>query len=127
MGRTEEYTAKEMCEAVRETGGNVQLAAQKLGCHPQTVYNYRDRYKTVAQALREAQKDTYTEAVTRLMRIMRSPEHPRHYKALKDIVTTFGEHVNDGLDWSDRKRNEVKTDQDEDVTFNVRYEDMSDE
>jgi hypothetical protein len=36
-----------MIEALRQTKGMVYLAAEALGCAPQTVYNYANRYKSV--------------------------------------------------------------------------------
>jgi hypothetical protein len=33
--------------ALRETKGMVYLAAKRLGCEAQTIYNYRDRYPAV--------------------------------------------------------------------------------
>ena len=41
------YTQKQIIDALRETKGMVYLAAKRLGCEAQTIYNYRDRYPAV--------------------------------------------------------------------------------
>jgi hypothetical protein len=44
---SERYTAAQIIEALKATKGMVYLAADKLGCSHQTVYNYIERYPTV--------------------------------------------------------------------------------
>lgn len=53
----EKFTREQMIEAIHEHDGKITSVARALGCSRQTVYNYRDRYKTVAAALREAADD----------------------------------------------------------------------
>lgn len=36
-----------MIAALKETKGMVYLAADRIGCHPETVLNYAERYKSV--------------------------------------------------------------------------------
>lgn len=43
----QKYTQQQIIEALRETKGMVYLAAKRLGCEAQTIYNYRDRYPAV--------------------------------------------------------------------------------
>ena len=47
MGTKQRYTQAQVISALRDTKGMVYLAAKKLGCEAQTVYNYRDRYPAV--------------------------------------------------------------------------------
>jgi hypothetical protein len=47
MARKEKYTAAQMIAALKETRGMVYLAADRIGCHPETVLNYAERYKSV--------------------------------------------------------------------------------
>jgi hypothetical protein len=49
------YTAKEVAQALIETKGMVYIAAQRLGCDPDTIRNYCKRYPSV-QAARDAQR-----------------------------------------------------------------------
>lgn len=48
---TERYTAAQMIEALRLTKGMVYIAAERLGCSYQTVYNYCERYPSVKAEL----------------------------------------------------------------------------
>lgn len=43
----QKYTQQQIIEALRETKGMIYLAAKRLGCEAQTIYNYRDRYPAV--------------------------------------------------------------------------------
>ena len=50
MSKPERFTTQEIIEALKATKGMVFLAAKRLGCHHQTVYNYMKRYPTVRRA-----------------------------------------------------------------------------
>ena len=47
MTSRQRYTQAQVIAALRETKGMVYLAAKRLGCEAQTIYNYRDRYPAV--------------------------------------------------------------------------------
>ena len=47
MTSRQKYTQAQVIAALRETKGMVYLAAKRLGCEAQTIYNYRDRYPAV--------------------------------------------------------------------------------
>lgn len=49
MANREQYTCADMIEALHAVKGAVYLAAKKLGCSHQTVYNYIDRHPTVRE------------------------------------------------------------------------------
>jgi hypothetical protein len=49
------FTAKQVADALIETKGMVFIAAQRLGCHPETVRLYCKRYPSV-QAARDTQR-----------------------------------------------------------------------
>jgi hypothetical protein len=49
------YTAQQVAQALIETKGMVYIAAQRLGCDPDTIRNYCKRYPTV-QAARDAER-----------------------------------------------------------------------
>jgi len=53
----EKYTAAQVIEAIRGSKGIVSHAARKLGCSRKTIYNYVDRYVTVAEALEDERED----------------------------------------------------------------------
>ena len=54
MTRKQEFTAKQVCDACEGTGGIMALVARKLGCDRVTVWRYAQRYKTVRDALKQA-------------------------------------------------------------------------
>jgi len=47
MARLEKFTAAQVVAALKETRGMIYLAADRLGCDPDTVQNYAHRYKSV--------------------------------------------------------------------------------
>ena len=47
MAPRQKFTQAQVIDALRETKGMVYLAAKRLGCEAQTIYNYRDRYPAV--------------------------------------------------------------------------------
>jgi len=47
MGTRQKFTQAQVIDALKETKGMVYLAAKRLGCEAQTIYNYRDRYPAV--------------------------------------------------------------------------------
>ena len=60
MAKKNGYTAQQVIDALEEGRGYVSKAASLLGCTPQTVYNYRDKFVSVAEAwaaIREARHD----------------------------------------------------------------------
>ena len=54
MAARPRYTAQQVIEALQATRGLVYLAAQRLGCDPDTIMNYCRRYPTVEQAKHDA-------------------------------------------------------------------------
>ena len=60
MAKKNSYKATQVIAALEEGQGYVSKAASLLGCTPKTVYNYRDRYPTIAEAwlgIRERRTD----------------------------------------------------------------------
>jgi hypothetical protein len=49
------YTATQVAQALTETKGMLYIAAERLGCDPETIRNYCKRYPSV-QAARDAQR-----------------------------------------------------------------------
>ena len=50
MAKNKSYTAQQVIEALEQAQGYVSKAASLLGCSSRTVYNYRDKYSSVAEA-----------------------------------------------------------------------------
>ena len=58
------YSKKSIIKAIERTGGIINNAAAALGCSRQTIYNARDRWPEVAEAIeneRETLKDVVEE------------------------------------------------------------------
>ena len=53
MAGKQRFTPKQVADTLAETRGMVFLAAKKLGCSDDTIYNYAKRYKVVGDALRQ--------------------------------------------------------------------------
>ena len=51
---TKQYNAKDIADALRDSKGMVYVAAQQLGCRPQTIYNYLKKSPLVQQAADQA-------------------------------------------------------------------------
>jgi hypothetical protein len=60
------YTAAQVRDALQHTRGMVTLAARQLGCDPDTVQKYCQRYPTVQQAKIDARAEMLDEAELRL-------------------------------------------------------------
>ncbi len=50
------FSAQRVIDAISEADGYVSKIASILGCSVQTVYNYRDKYPTVATAWRDVKE-----------------------------------------------------------------------
>ena len=60
MAKKNGWTAQQVIDALENADGYVSKAASLLGCSSRTVYNYRDKYVTVAEAwinIRERRHD----------------------------------------------------------------------
>ena len=51
MAGAQKYTPAQVVEALKATQGLSALAAEKLGCTAQTIYNYAERYASVRDVL----------------------------------------------------------------------------
>lgn len=54
MAGKKKFTPEQIIEAVVRTNGSLGEAATLLGCDAKTVYNYRDEFDEVAQAIDDA-------------------------------------------------------------------------
>jgi hypothetical protein len=51
VGKTDQFTEEQIIAALRKSRGMVHKAADLLGCHHQTIYNYRDKYPAIKEAI----------------------------------------------------------------------------
>lgn len=70
----ERWKPAEVITALTEARGFVSKAARALGCHPQTVRNYMERYPEVAAARKEAREEIIDIAEDALLTAVRIGE-----------------------------------------------------
>jgi hypothetical protein len=62
----QKFTQEQVITAVKETKGLVYLAAKKLGCDPETVNNYANRYPKVRATINNARAEVVDVAEAKL-------------------------------------------------------------
>jgi len=117
MGRSKEYTAKEMVEAIEAEDGVVSDVADRLGCSRMTVYRYKSRYKTVEQALERSRTDLVFEMRDRLKDQARDDDvsDAVQQKAILKLLEVF----DDEIEWSDKERKELSDPNGDPITIKV--------
>lgn len=93
-----------MVDAIEAEDGVVRDVADRLGCSRMTVYRYRDRYKTVAEALDKQRTDLVFEMRDRLKDLARDPDVSDGVR--RDAIQKLLEVFDDEIDWADRERKE---------------------
>ena len=86
MANKDRYTAEQVIAAIKLTRGLVTMAADTLGCDPDTVRNYAKRYKAVRQALEDARDKMLDRAELSLYDALLEAEP----WAVKFILSTLG-------------------------------------
>ena len=117
MAGKREYTAKEMVQAIEAEDGVVRDVAERLGCSRMTVYRYRDRYKTVAEALEKNRTDLVFEMRDRLKDQARGDDvsDAVQQKAILKLLEVF----DDEIEWSDKERRELSDPNGDPLTIKV--------
>lgn len=72
MAKKRRYTAKEVAEAIERTDGYVSKAADYLGCHVTTVYDYMNRYDTVKDAVKQVREKRHDFVENAIMRAIKA-------------------------------------------------------
>lgn len=81
-GAPQRYTVEEVVAALHQSFGVVAGAARLLKCTRQTIYNYRDRYPEVREAMEEGSEIGLDVAELHLHSLIAKPDHPAHPRAL---------------------------------------------
>ena len=74
MAGKQEYTSEQIIKALQDTDGLVSLAAKKLGCSPQTIYNRAKSVQSVQQTIDDARDSLVDYAVLALRSAVLSKE-----------------------------------------------------
>lgn len=67
-GKPHKYTVEQVVAALERNAGMVYMAARALGCNAQTIYNYRDKFPQVAEAIENARGEMIDTAELALKR-----------------------------------------------------------
>jgi len=87
MAGKQRYTAAELIEAAKATGGNKSAAARQLNCDRQTVQNYCNRYPTVNRAFEQERQAMVDWAESGLREAVITRKEPW---AIKFTLSTLG-------------------------------------
>ena len=74
--KQEQFTVKEMADALRESRGFVSATARRLACDPLTVYNYMERYPELVEIRKEAKEAEKDLAEMMLGKMIRDGQFP---------------------------------------------------
>lgn len=111
MTSRQRYTQAQVIAALRDTKGMVYLAAKKLGCEAQTIYNYRDRYPAVRAEMEQQDGEVDDAAEMKLYQAIIAGEP----WAVQFRLRTKGK----GRGYVERVQQEVSGKDGGDITINV--------
>jgi len=114
MGTKQRYTQAQVIAALRETKGMVYLAAKRLGCEAQTIYNYRDRYPAVRAEMEQQDGEVDDAAEMKLYQAIIAGEP----WAVQFRLRTKGK----GRGYVERVQNEVSGPDNSPLTIHVTYD-----
>lgn len=70
----QKYSVELMVEAIRKNNGMITLAARAIGCSPNTIRKYAEKYVTVHDALNEERELLVDEAERALLKAIQRGE-----------------------------------------------------
>ena len=114
MTTRQRYPQAQVIDALRETKGMVYLAAKRLGCEAQTIYNYRDRYAAVRAEMEQQDGEVDDAAEMKLYQAIIAGEP----WAVQFRLRTKGK----GRGYVERTQNEVSGPDGGPVTIRVTYD-----
>ena len=79
------YSPKRMADRLKDNRGLIYLTARQMGCAPQTIYNYIERFPTVKKAYEEARERTVDTAEVKFFQAIERGESWAISLALKTI------------------------------------------
>ena len=79
MAGKKKFTPEQVIEAVDQANGKVSDAATALGCGVVTIYNYRDEFEAVAQAIEDARENHDCELLDKALSLIHISEPTRPY------------------------------------------------
>lgn len=111
MGDRQHYSAEQIIDALKATKGMIYLAADRLGCSHNTIYNYAKRYASVKAELEKQDGVVNDTAELKLFQAIHNGEP----WAIKYRLSTKGK------DRGYVERQEITTPADDPFTIEVRH------
>ncbi len=113
MAKKNGYTATQVIEALEEAQGYVSKTASLLGCSPRTIYYYRDRFVSVAEAwqgIREKRTDFVENKlqqqidsgnITAIIFYLKTQAKDRGYVERQEITGAEGGKLDINISWAE--------------------------
>jgi hypothetical protein len=121
MPKPQRYTAAEVIAAIKHTRGMLTLAAERLGCSDETMYNYAKRYPSVAEAIKQ-QRDRVLDITELKLQeavnageswavqfMLRTIGKERGYVERHEVTGKDGDSLHIHLSWGDASDHEAAT------------------
>jgi len=86
MTKPQKFTAEQIIEACKGTGGIKAVVAKKLHCSRETICNYAKKYITVQRALDQADQEATDLAESKFLQMINA----EHWPAIKYRLATKG-------------------------------------
>lgn len=90
MARQNQFSLREIQDAIKEARGNVVKAADLLGAGRRTVYNYVRRYKSLENLIREERRFTETTRLDVAERNLDDRLEAGDWRATEFVLATVG-------------------------------------
>ncbi len=113
MAKKNGYTAAQVIKALEEAQGYVSKTASLLGCLPRTIYYYRDRFVSVAEAwqgIREKRTDFVENKlqqqidsgnITAIIFYLKTQAKDRGYVERQEITGAEGGKLDINISWAE--------------------------
>ena len=90
MAGTKKFKPEQVVAAIISENGVLSGAADRLGCDVRSVYNYRDEFNEVAQAIEDARENHDCELLDKAERNLSEAIDAREVWATKYVLSTKG-------------------------------------
>jgi hypothetical protein len=84
------FSKKDIIDALKTTNGIKASAAEMLSCNRRTIDNYIERYPDIAEAYKELREKVIDIGEIKLVKMVQDETHPKHWDAVRFLLTTLG-------------------------------------
>lgn len=111
----QQYTAQQVIDAIKDSGGNMSIVAKRLGCDRSTVARYAQRYVTIREALQQADEAVTDLAESKAIKLI----NEEYWPAIMHRLNTKGK----ARGYSERKELTGADGGPQEIVFKVVYGD----